>query len=652
MNKFLEKFSEQLTIQMRLKVDENVFNRRLADKAAANDFGALYLDVNKMKVDIFKIQESLEKKADEKFQGPTPTEVEVLRLQESKADRVELDHLRAEVHRLEKLLNQLEEEYSEDSYDEYDDEDSQVEDVISLAEGLSAGKEEEQEDDEEEEFFDGDEDPAKKLADKAKELASKSLLQGIGFEPTRKVGEMQEKPDKIKEEMDKEKEEEVKKTAHRKNTDLNQDMQETLKKIDAEEKKSIPSTNGVDCAETNHSMAMTMNTFNNGNSRAAKLRGQETMRSRKKGLSRMSSKMSISTRKRRGGVRGADSKEVNELKLNMKKVLDDIRKLNNFEYETEGTLRRFENTLVDLKKKNDMFVSQHSIITKKQEEIDTEHKNAMEEAERQTKKVVQIYKDIQKLINNFKSEYRYGFKKIIKAEVDISVLNQQLKFIKTKYKPKEEEKLNKNDLLKEIDGRFEILYDQVAEMASDQAQFNRRIQRDQESLKEPLQIEISKIREESNIMLRELERTQHTNREIMMQKMNHSMYEDTTPTKLNAWLSNLNTSCDMEQRRTNFSITSRKAAPNKIRYSTPAYPSSDSKRLKRFNLQKEELAIPNFTNLIKNPAKSKNLCMTPSITQPTANSVSSQIKSLLSKKGKESVVAATPKYRAYSSTRK
>eukprot|EP00343_Euplotes_focardii_P000886 CAMPEP_0205798982 /NCGR_PEP_ID=MMETSP0205-20121125/93_1 /ASSEMBLY_ACC=CAM_ASM_000278 /TAXON_ID=36767 /ORGANISM="Euplotes focardii, Strain TN1" /LENGTH=267 /DNA_ID=CAMNT_0053059519 /DNA_START=96 /DNA_END=899 /DNA_ORIENTATION=+ len=267
-----------------------------------------------------------------------------------------------------------------------------------------------------------------------------------------------------------------------------------------------------------------MNTFNNSKSRAASIKGQSTMRSKRGGLSRMGSKLSIATRRRRNNGRGSDPKEVNELKLNMKKALEDIHKLMNFEHDSKGTFRRLENTLVDLKKKNDVFVTQHSKITKKQEEIQNEHIHSMGEAEKQTQKVVKIYKDMQKMISSFKSEYRYGFKKIIKAEVDINFLLQQLNFIKTKIKPKKEEKINKEELLANIDGKFELLYGQVSDMASEQAHFNVNIQKDHENLKEPLEMELTKIRQEGNIMMRELERTQHNNREIIREKMNKSMF--------------------------------------------------------------------------------------------------------------------------------
>lgn len=543
----LETFNKNVVYELKLKVDEDEFNRRMLDKAAANDVGKLFLDVIEIKNDIYNLKEVLNSKADEVDKIQPATEEELIKLQQNKAEKMDLENLKNDLLRLEGIVDQLDEGYSEgESYDEYDDEDSQVEDVISLGEAGSQGKDDDDAEDDEE-FF-GDDDPAKKLADKAKQLTSMGKMGGTGFDAIKKLGDIESKADELKAKHEEEQKNELKPlskddtdklqaeekdkngTSQRKKTIDNNDLKQELKKGEIPDKehneKSAVGTTDVDCGETTNSMNMTMNTFKQGNSRVCAIKKQETSKSKRHGLSRMSSKMSISTRRRGGGGRGgADSKEVNELKLNMKMVLEDCRKLKNFEHESEATFRRFESTLVELKKKNDLFISQHNAITKKQDEIELQHQNAMEETEKRTKQVIKIYKDIQKLINDFKTEYSYGFKKIIKAEVDIGVLNNQVKFIKNKIKPKKEEKFDKEELIKEIDGKFDVLYQQVAEMATDQAEFNIRIQKDQENLKEPLHAEITKIREESNMMLRELERTQQNNRDIVLHKMTQSMYE-------------------------------------------------------------------------------------------------------------------------------
>ena len=63
--------------------------------------------------------------------------------------------------------------------------------------------------------------------------------------------------------------------------------------------------------------------------------------------------------------------------------------------------------------------------------------------------------------------------------------------------------------------KFELIYEQVTFMATDQARFNTKIQSDQNRLKEPLEIEILKLKQESDNMMRELERTQKANRDLM-----------------------------------------------------------------------------------------------------------------------------------------
>jgi hypothetical protein len=206
-----------LTSSMSLKLLPYLFtlsNRRVNEKTSTKDFSILYLEVNKIKGDMSGIQERLERKVDQQMMIPSATEDELNSLQRSKADRVELEELKMEFNRLDKVMAQLGQEYSEgDSYDEYDDEDSQVEDVISLGEPSV-------EEDADGDVFD-EEDPSKKLADKAKQLTSKNLTQSTGFEQFKKVGENEEKPGQIKEDLDNIKQEGL---VIRKNTDLSADM--------------------------------------------------------------------------------------------------------------------------------------------------------------------------------------------------------------------------------------------------------------------------------------------------------------------------------------------------------------------------------------------------------------------------------------------
>lgn len=129
--------------------------------------------------------------------------------------------------------------------------------------------------------------------------------------------------------------------------------------------------------------------------------------------------MSIATKgKKKKGVGGmsggADSKIVNELQLNVKKLLEDVRKTKLFEHESGLTFRKIDQSIEALKLRNNAIEEQQETINKRSDEIQNEHSHAMDELKEKTKKVTKIYNDIQKMINDFKKEYRYGFKKIIK----------------------------------------------------------------------------------------------------------------------------------------------------------------------------------------------------------------------------------------------
>ena len=214
---------------------------RMGEKAGSEEFGKLYLNVNQMKIDLHKLIKKVEGKADDKSNGPTKLEEEVMRLAEEKVDIFQLDNVKHEIQNLHQLVDELHEDYS-DSYDEYDDLDSEVEDVISLEGAALSGDKEEEGD--EEDFFDSS-DPAKNIAEKAKELTSKSNIQQANFEPTAKIGEInlkveeinlkKEEEEKKAKEEEKVKEEEKAKEEEKKAStsnlkDLNKDVKEELTK--------------------------------------------------------------------------------------------------------------------------------------------------------------------------------------------------------------------------------------------------------------------------------------------------------------------------------------------------------------------------------------------------------------------------------------
>ena len=118
----------------------------------------------------------------------------------------------------------------------------------------------------------------------------------------------------------------------------------------------------------------------------------------------MSSKVSMSTKKKQGGKKagGADSKIVSELQLNVKKLLEDVRKLKNFEHETGLSFKKIDKTFDEIKLRNYEISEEQEKINKASEDILEQHTNAMNDLEEKTKRVVKIYNDIQKMINDFK----------------------------------------------------------------------------------------------------------------------------------------------------------------------------------------------------------------------------------------------------------
>ena len=169
---------------------------------------------------------------------------------------------------------------------------------------------------------------------------------------------------------------------------------------------------------------------------------------------------------------------------------------------------------------------------------------------------------------------------------------------------KNEKALRREDVISEVDDKFGILYQQIADMATEQASFNQRIKYDQDKLKEPLEVEISKIRKESDIMMRELERTQHANRELIQNKSTF-VTSQTPSVKLQTFI---HPSTSVSSSRANRMHKSTMLVENnfnrskpKNRHSTPSTSHVPLNRLKKFKIEKKQKDenVPDFSYLIK-----------------------------------------------------
>lgn len=137
-------------------------------------------------------------------------------------------------------------------------------------------------------------------------------------------------------------------------------------------------------------------------------------------------------------------------------------------------------------------------------------------------------------------------------------------------------------------------------MASEQANFNQKIQDGQNNLKEPLEIEISKIRQEGDLMMRELERTQNANRELM-QNVSTFRGVETPSIKFHTYVHpSTAVSSTRARKKHNQSMHENFPKQAKIRHSTPSTNHIPMSRLKRFKMEKsKDDSIPDFSFMMK-----------------------------------------------------
>ncbi|CAI2387265.1 unnamed protein product [Moneuplotes crassus] len=619
-------FQTTISTLLKSKIEREEFYEKFREKASMAELGTIQLEVASQKTKIGLLNQAVERKADEEAKIPAPTLEELERLEKIKANKDEVEDLRLQIERLEGLIHKMEEEeYSQEDYSEsYEGEESE-EDVISLEDIEEIPKPLPMKMDEIQE---------EKPEAKSKEEKSDNLKIKQEKDPKNPDGKDQSNPKIELGELSKI----TKKDQHIDLLNIQTPKESTTKNVDlmhekAESDKQTPSRSAFSKTmkydfkpdkdkdgsvrdKTPPEKREEEKSKRSGSSRKESIGRSSRVKKKKSKLSRMSSRVSKASKQTRriiGG--GADSKVVNELQLNVKKLLEDMRKIKNFEHDSDLTFKRIHQSIEELNRKNELFKIEHNSIKKKQDDIQNEHSKAMSQIEDKTVKVQKIYKDIQTMINNFKKEYRYGFKKIIKAEVEIGDLKTQVKFIRNKLLPKDQLKqFKKEDLLKEIDVKFDILYGQVTEMATDQANFNTKIRDNQDKLQEPLEIEMGKLRQENELMLREIERTQQANRELINNVMKGNLTERSPPQKTSHSFVNPSTamSSTRPMRKHNNSINSDiiKVDYPKRRKLTPSTTNVSFNKLKRFKFEKlneSSDVMPDFSYLVNKPMTRKRL---------------------------------------------
>lgn len=150
-------------------------------------------------------------------------------------------------------------------------------------------------------------------------------------------------------------------------------------------------------------------------------------------LSRMNSKMSLMSSKKKGPNAGMKlkidevSKQIQEMKLNLDKNLEDVRVIKNAEIERKQILAQMKETVSFLQNTHDQWNRDHNQVKIHQQEIREEHQDGMKAIREVTDDVNRLYKDMQKMISLFRKEYKNGFERIVRCEI---LLNEvRLRFI-------------------------------------------------------------------------------------------------------------------------------------------------------------------------------------------------------------------------------
>ena len=162
-------------------------------------------------------------------------------------------------------------------------------------------------------------------------------------------------------------------------------------------------------------------------SRSNKVFRGDTMTSKqsKSHISRMNSKASLISSKKKGPGVGLKlkidelQKQVQEMKLNVDKNLEDVRVLRNTEIDRKKRFDTMEETVKYLQQTHDRWNEDHDELMLRQTEISDQHKSDMDKVEDIYERMLKIFKDTQRIISLFRKEYKIGFERIVRCEVQL-----------------------------------------------------------------------------------------------------------------------------------------------------------------------------------------------------------------------------------------
>ncbi|CAI2384634.1 unnamed protein product [Moneuplotes crassus] len=584
----LDEFSCKFSDLISKKVDASFYKETLDSKAAKTELNKTNEQVMEFNEKMELLNQYLEKLRRDEEEKRNPVQNEIDRLDNDKADQLEFMELQQKVIDLKEIVDS----FDEDDEDEFDDEDSVEEDVLSLnqsgnnlnANSNSASDKDEQKVEENAEEQQPEEENKDQTinevasVEKRKEVLhdmpdmsqiksiieenpltmplktvvktnsvspadSPQYLQKINLSniDTQKEVHLQDddfkspiiKPVKI-DMTQKSKRDTTPDPAtpavHLKSTEKEESVSKETPRIEAA--PSVMNSTAAAKNESGFNFNNTKESFNKSSftktSKVQRKETESTVKSRSK-LSRMNSKMSMVSSRRKGPGAGLKTK-IDELNkkvqisnLNMEKALEDFKTMKNQEAQRHERFQEMDDLVTYLQKNYDQWLDEHQEIIIRHQELDEQYNKGLVDISDKYSKISKIYKETKQMVEANRKAFKDGFERIIRCEVNQQEDHRRIQVLQNKIKEDMLSKALPNESLEKlqenyagnVDEKFEVLYDRIHQMATDQADFNLKMKKSLDRLGAPIQKQMETMIKENELMHIELERSQNHNRELL-----------------------------------------------------------------------------------------------------------------------------------------
>ena len=172
------------------------------------------------------------------------------------------------------------------------------------------------------------------------------------------------------------------------------------------------------------------------------------------------------------------TKKIKEMSLNLERTMEDVKKIKSQEKERDDIIKASTDAMKILQNSHDRWNQDNEEVKLRQNQIDSVISETIKTIKSKAKEVSNTHTDIIKAINDFKEEYKEGFRRILKCEINIREIKNNINLLQKKLKDSEKEsnsQINVNKMMCKIDAQFDILYKRIKTMADDQSEFNVKI---------------------------------------------------------------------------------------------------------------------------------------------------------------------------------